>query len=86
MTPETNLKILELASAIPSMRPKALGPAIKTVAKYKGINGYSISLAASLTKLIKPINQTVRGKDCRVLNIAVQCSIKLNITLTAIMT
>jgi hypothetical protein len=39
MTPDTSLNKLEVASAIPSIMPIALGPAIKTEAKYKGIKG-----------------------------------------------
>jgi hypothetical protein len=71
--------MLEVASAIPSINPKALGPAMRTVAKYKGINGYSISLAESFTKLISPISHTVRGRENKVLNIFIQCSIKLKV-------
>ena len=62
MTPENSLSRLAVASAIPSMIPSARGPAINTDARYSGISGYSISLALSLTKLIRPISQTVRGR------------------------
>jgi hypothetical protein len=39
ITPDTSLKRLDVASATPSIKPMALGPAIKTVAKYRGIKG-----------------------------------------------
>jgi hypothetical protein len=74
ITPEISLKILEVASATPSIMPSALGPAINTEAKYKGIKGYNISLAESFTKLISPISHTVLGREKRILNIFLQCS------------
>jgi hypothetical protein len=82
MTPETSLKMLELASATPSIRPSALGPAIKTDAKYKGIKGYSISLAESFTKLIRPISQTVLGSERKVFHMTINVSLKVSMKKT----
>jgi hypothetical protein len=78
MTPETSLKMLEVASATPSIRPIALGPAIKTDAKYKGIKGYSISLAESFTKLMSPMSQTVLGSERKVFHIFLNVALNVN--------
>ena len=82
ITPETSLKILEVASATPSIRPSALGPAIKTDAKYKGIKGYSISLAESFTKLIRPMSQTVLGSERKVFHMFFNVSLKVRMKKT----
>ena len=61
MTPETSLKMLEVASATPSIKPSALGPAIKTDAKYKGIK--LDKLEADREKLIDKLAKALDKLD-----------------------
>ena len=82
MTPETSLKMLDVASATPSIKPIALGPAIKTDAKYRGIKGYSISLAESFTKLMRPMSQTVLGSERKVFHILSNLALKVSMKKT----